>query len=460
MSAEEIKASTDERDLTGVQTGHFNLFTTFLYAAAVAILLSGVEGQGASEAFLILFLLLYLYMDWSSRVTLPGRLPLKDRQRAFSSSFLFLKGALEASGVFFIAIAMKGIGESFSYTYLLSCLSGFVIVTAVWNLQLLRSMKELSLQEVRDIIVKGDALSEDHQEDWIKEYAKPLKDALTLLRRDWHNNHGQKNGGWIGSAKGFFAGLSYQSKYCPLQFLMHLSINHISWSLFTVGLVILFKAVSSAGLLPSVSELAGPEISGFFGNYVGVLDLLKSYASVSDKVLIGIFVVVGLFLFLLRRGVANSIYLVSGKKPFVIVSGERIDVQKVISVLDCPLRAYFATVVFTVAYVSVIDGVTLKFAGLWLAIAVIVSLAYLFASIAKEAESEKWNNWWQRSGAFMLAAGLIFCYVSLPTPELVGFLVIQQISVGVFFNTVASEPERDVDLDQTKKGEVAKYASS
>lgn len=153
--------------ITGVN-GHLkvatNAFMTFLYAAAVhMILLHGVENDLVSSirsSTVLFVIVLFFLTDWLSRTRLPAlvRDPISDVAQIVKTVldlaclYLLLVAALTYLSVVHDPLAND------TRTLFLTYVAAFLATTFVWNLQMFKIMKALSWSGLLSAAIKGTAL--------------------------------------------------------------------------------------------------------------------------------------------------------------------------------------------------------------------------------------------------------------------------------------------------------------
>ncbi|MEO6325209.1 MAG: hypothetical protein ABIT01_09995 [Thermoanaerobaculia bacterium] len=142
------------------------LFSTFLYAAAVHLIIHHSYRAGGSPpeaAIMVVLLIGFVFSDWSSRTRLPSLTG--DR---ITAPLLLVKTFLEIFGVYFLVssflllVAHEAPGRAVAAGALgpYSTFGVFLVVTWLWDLFMLGVMKGLRWVDLFWAIVRGDARSE------------------------------------------------------------------------------------------------------------------------------------------------------------------------------------------------------------------------------------------------------------------------------------------------------------
>ncbi len=164
----------------------FDLFATFLYAiSAEQIIAANFSKNGAS--FVGLLMVLFLFLDWLSRVWLPWRLPYADIRHRSVPLIQLAKSCLEIAGLYCLVTAFLMIlqhSESAGYYNLPSILRSeyawfamFLLITLLWNLLMLAVMRNLSVANILDFVIRGTAVDSEH----VTEYAGNLTKLITKI---------------------------------------------------------------------------------------------------------------------------------------------------------------------------------------------------------------------------------------------------------------------------------------
>jgi hypothetical protein len=177
----DLKLHTEDSLRTAADT-----FVTFLYAAAVHLVIAHFASPGPMTtglALIVLCLILFLFSDWLSRVRLPWLLPAGDQVGVGSQ---LAKTVLEVGGLFFLVIAWLAFIESHDTEVIANteaawdfwlahvdpylAFAVFLFATFAWNLFMLRVMRKLTWLDLARMTMNGDALDSDKVELYAKRF--------------------------------------------------------------------------------------------------------------------------------------------------------------------------------------------------------------------------------------------------------------------------------------------------
>lgn len=155
-----------ERRKNGIGTGNMSIdegLTSIIYGSAVNVLLFYSIRSVTYLSFLALVMILFFFLDWSTRIRVPLNFPLTDRTNRNFSSIQFMKTSTEIVGIFFLLIScvlfLSKNDSSFtvsSQNFLRLSFAGYLFMSFLWNMVSLLIMKDITWRELILSGIKGD----------------------------------------------------------------------------------------------------------------------------------------------------------------------------------------------------------------------------------------------------------------------------------------------------------------
>ena len=218
-------------------------FTTFLYGGSMSVLVSLKFEDGAKKVVLGIALVLYVLIDWMSRVPLPQRLPEAARYNK-ELPLRLGKSVLEAAGIFCLAVAFASCLRSDSSCGVnFNAFAFFLFFTTLWNWLSMEVMLDFNQNDLIGMMFSGRGMDSRI----VREYAAPLTLVYNALNRniDAHLTTGRTKGrtaeATLIEARSAFRVLALKG---TLRWLFQSFVNHLAWTGIAVAILLLLKTHS------------------------------------------------------------------------------------------------------------------------------------------------------------------------------------------------------------------------
>lgn len=158
--------------------------TSLFYAAGVAEIFRQSFRLPVDQMYLGFLLLLFIFLDWLSRVGVPTRFPeLKDQTNRRLPRYLILKAILEIAVIYtfcyasvHIFLPAEGASQGFVFeSTLIESFSAFLLLSLVWNVLTLKVMSKLKLGELLNASLFGSVFDLEAAKIYTKSFLERIK---------------------------------------------------------------------------------------------------------------------------------------------------------------------------------------------------------------------------------------------------------------------------------------------
>jgi hypothetical protein len=389
-------------DVVSVPESNFRdsayIFVTFLYAAAVHLVIAKANDLTSSETLvrgllfqaLVVLLILFLLSDWASRSRLPRLLPESPRVPGFLH---VVKTSLEVIGVFFLLSSFLRIIEQSTNPAKLdtspatAAFGCFLLATALWDYLLIYIMQKLTLKDLfKAVWCSGDAIDmEATRDEYLGRFNdwKQTRERLISFRRARQMRQLKEDPDHTARTS-FFGGLG---EYLVKSYMVMFEGAVASLSQFLATHVLQANAIAGIALLWTFSTEGHPILERGFALVQGFL---------SPVILI----------FLITTATALSAWFLL--RPWASVIAVPISLALFLLLRQSPAAA------------------------VWLTLAGVVALIFLlswFCYLFRKQPSNDTMNW---CGGLVIAVPLVLLYLMLPPYLLISLLATQQVLVNIF----------------------------
>lgn len=388
------------------------LFMTFLYGAAVHLVIAEAQATGTHtlvSSVFVLGLILFLFSDWASRARLPRLLP--ELTSASRPGYLRVcKVGLEVTGVFFLVSAFlllvadsHGGAEGPTSLTVGAAFGLFLIATSAWDYVMIYIMQNLDVRPLAHCVWTGTAIDNVQAresylvkfEAWKAKRLTALAGDIAKIRRALDDNpQNAASVMTLGGLQAYRAKLDLVTFEAAVASTVQFLANHILHANAVAGITLLLGSIWSLGSpMHAVATAFGAEF------------LPYDYLRLSVGVSVGV----------VASALLLSVYVVDSK--------------------------WFTAV----ALVGILVIVLLAGAGgaeEWLQLSALVAFIFLLSTSCYMFRNCRWSNIANRLGGFVVLFGLVLLYMGLPSHLLIALLAGQQVLANVFLQLGAGTPRK------------------
>lgn len=378
-------------------------FITFLYAAAVHLVIHHAEisrSQNIIANLFVLLLIIFMFSDWASRTRLPRLIP--EKVRGYK---VVLKISLEIIGIFFLVssfliLVSHDTGDANQDSLQMSAALGFgmfLISTFLWNYLMIGVMVDLDVVDLRRAVLWGTAIDMKSTKDtylyefgvWKERRAKELEEQTKRIKNQISSISGDAGGAMMrGGAR--------------------VSANHFSFRAF---------------------EAAVSAVAQFIANHVLYANLVAGLAIVINRLQ-------------LWDELTSRMPLLKGWHIWEKIQFDSTVAITLIgaSLIYCTflLGGWWWIVAAIIAIVALFQVAAIPNAAPWLVLGGWVSVAFLASSVCYLVALYRWRRPCVTIAGASILLTLLVLYISLPPYLLVGLVAAQQIFVNTFLQFTAS----------------------
>lgn len=389
------------------------LFMTFLYGAAVHLVIAEAQASGRQtlvSSVFVLGLILFLLSDWASRARLPRLLP--EMSAATPAGYLRVcKVGLEVTGVFFLVSAFlllvadpheNGTKNAILLTAE-AAFGVFLITTWAWDYVMINIMKDLNVAPLAGCVWTGAAIDDvtarksylEKFEAWKTKRQDAMKADIANTRLALDAN--PENAAFLmalGGLKLYRARLELATFEAAVASTVQFLANHILHANIVAGITLLLGSIWNFG--SPIDALAT-----FFGAVVSPYDYLRLSPAVSASVT--------------AAALLLSAYVVDSKWFTAAALG---------AILVLVLLARFGA------------------GEEWLELSALIAVVFLLSTSCYMFRNGRKGKVADRLGGFVVLFSLVLLYVGLPSRLLIALLAGQQVLANVFLQLGAGTPRK------------------
>lgn len=421
-------------------------FVTFLYAAAVHLVIAHFAFPGPMKSgmgLVVLLFVLFLFSDWLSRVRLPWQLPPSDE---IGITIQLAKTLLEVGGLYFLVLAWltsianeaghpipalmpppaaEGVisivneaGQAIHNTsatnqatlweFLLSpymAFAGFLLATFLWNMFMLLAMKKLSWFQLVRVGLNGTALD-------LPEAAVYAKHFWKWRERFRGEAAGRIRPGIDYTAQNLGVGAGFAIKEAPVRSGAQVVAFHLTWSSLVAGIAILLGDL----------YLNKPVAVAIFER------LEKEGELFVAAIYLSIFVIVCIGVFFLERSQQRLTRLIYAAILFAFI------------LLASAVRFRLSKYLPETLYINILLWFTALF--------VLPIVPYFIAPLCHSAGGARRFFLWV--GGALGTVVLLLLYLSIDIKILMITVAVEQVLVNIFLQYAASDRPIKVHINPTK----------